>query len=132
MKIEEIVKKYFWEGTTDRDRAIFEAAISLGALYHQFGGVPLKRDKKTISLVEQTIEETISCQPWIEKVKIKIDYEKLKEGTHPYDYTGLSGRLYSAKVISKYEKVRVTLRMNYIPELDFPLMWIEKIEEEEK
>ena len=41
----DIDKKYFSNITT-RERAIFEGAISMGALFHQFVGTPVNKDTK--------------------------------------------------------------------------------------
>lgn len=71
----------------------------------------------------------MSCQPYIEKVDAKIVPSKLKSGEHSYDYSELKGENLVIKVISKYGNVRVHSRMKYIDELDFPLMYIENIEE---
>lgn len=53
--------KYFGDGVTDRDRAIFEGAITLGALYHQFIGTPI-RDPEAL---ERAIEESALAHPYI-------------------------------------------------------------------
>jgi hypothetical protein len=126
-KIEELAKNYFGKDVTDRDRAIFEGAITLGAIFHQFSGIPLK--KSVIPLVKETIEKTMSIQPFIEEVKVDITDQFLREHTHSYDYSLLSGEFISLKVISKYGQTRAHLGMKFVKELDFPLMYIEKIEE---
>ncbi|MFX0139935.1 MAG: dihydroneopterin aldolase family protein [Candidatus Hodarchaeota archaeon] len=128
-EFEQEAKKYFSKNVTDRDRAIFEGAITLGAIFHQFIGTPVKNDPKTIEALEKSIELSMSCQPYIEKVDAKIVPSKLKSGEHSYDYSELKGENLVIKVISKYGNVRVHSRMKYIDELDFPLMYIENIEE---
>lgn len=127
--IELKVKKYFGKNVTDRDRAIFEGAIKLGATFHQFVGTPIKNDPKIISSLEKSIELTMSCQPFIEKVEVKIDTSNIKNGANNYDYSSLKGEDLILKVISKYGNARIHFGMKYIPELDYPLMYIEKIEE---
>ncbi|MEM3526075.1 MAG: dihydroneopterin aldolase family protein [Candidatus Jordarchaeaceae archaeon] len=130
-KFEEKAKKYFGKDVTERDRAIFEGAITLGATYHQFVGTPISKDAKVVSALEKAIEETMLLQPYIEKVEVKIDLNKVKEGSHPYDYSEVGGRNLSVKLVSKYGKTRAYMRMCFIPELDYPLMFIEKVEEED-
>ncbi|MHA1652147.1 MAG: dihydroneopterin aldolase family protein [Candidatus Helarchaeota archaeon] len=125
-KIENIAKRYFAKEVTDRDRAIFEGAITLGAIFHQFSGIPIK--KSIISLVKETIEKTMSIQPFIEKINVKINEETVRPHSHPYDYSILTGELLEIEVISKYGNSRIYLEMKYIKELDFPLMYIKKIE----
>lgn len=130
-KFEAKAKRYFGKEVTDRDRAVFEGAITLGAAYHQFVGTPISKDAKFISTLEKAIEKTMSLQPYIESVEVKIDISNIREGSHPYDYSEVGGRNLSVKLVSKYGKTRVYMRMSFIPELDFPLMCIEKIEEED-
>ena len=128
-EFEQEAKKYFSKNVTDRDRAIFEGGITLGAIFHQFIGTPVKNDPKIIEILEKSIELSMSCQPYIEKVKAKIIISKLKSGEHSYDYSELKGENLVLGVISKYGNVRVHFGMKYIEELDFPLMYIESIEE---
>ena len=65
----DIDKKYFSNITT-RERAIFEGAISMGALFHQFVGTPVNKDTK--ESLEKAMEESLSLQPVIEKVEVEI------------------------------------------------------------
>lgn len=127
--VEKEVRGFFWKGVSDRDRAIFEGAITLGAIYHQFVGTPIVNRESILTALEKAIESTMSCQPYIEKVEIKIDRKKAKSGTHPYDYGELSGKNTDIKVISRYGDARVHFGIRFIPKLDFPLAYIEKIEE---
>ena len=41
----DVDKKYF-SNLTSRERAIFEGAISMGALFHQFVGTPVNKNTK--------------------------------------------------------------------------------------
>lgn len=125
-QIEKKARKYFGTEVTTRDRAVFEGAITLGAIFHQFIGLPLK--KSLIPLIEETIEKTMSVQPFIQKIKVKINEDKVRDYEHTYDYSALSGDLLELEVISQYENTRVHLGMKYVEELDYPLMYIKKIE----
>ncbi|MHA1266709.1 MAG: dihydroneopterin aldolase family protein [Candidatus Helarchaeota archaeon] len=124
-KIEAIAKKYFGKDITDRDRAIFEGAITLGAIFHQFNGIPVTQT--TAPVLKEAIEKTMALQPFIEKVSVKIDEQTLRTHTHTYDYTVLSGDKYELEVISQYGDVRVQLGMKFLEELDYPLMFIKRI-----
>jgi len=125
-KIERIAKKYFNKEVTDRDRAIFEGAITLGAIFHQFSGLPIK--KSLIPLVKQTIEQTMGIQPFIKKINVKINEKAIRDCDHTYDYSALSGNELELEVISVYGNCKVHLGMKYVEELDYPLMFIKKIE----
>ncbi|MEM3563429.1 MAG: dihydroneopterin aldolase family protein [Candidatus Jordarchaeaceae archaeon] len=129
-EFEERAKRYFGKEVTDRDRAIFEGGITLGAIYHQFVGTPISRDAAVVSALEKAIEKTMSLQPYIERLEVKIDKSKMRQPSHPYDYDEVGGRNLSVKLVSKYGKARVYMKMFFVPELDYPLMFIEKIEEE--
>ncbi|MFX1297684.1 MAG: dihydroneopterin aldolase family protein [Promethearchaeota archaeon] len=125
-EIEKNVKRYFGKEVTDRDRAIFEGAITLGAIFHQFNGVPI--NKSLITLVQNVIEKTMAIQPFIEHINVKIDEKLIRNYNHPYDYSVLSGDKLELEVISHYGNARVQLGMKYVKEFDFPLMFIKKIE----
>ncbi|MCS7116525.1 MAG: dihydroneopterin aldolase family protein [Nitrososphaerota archaeon] len=128
--IESIVRKYFDQSLTDRERAIFEGGIALGALYHQFIGIPICRDRKVVSMLERAIEEVMKLQPYREKVDVKIDIRKIKgRKRDPYDYEVLKGRHINAKLTVKYGKATAVVVMKYIDELDYTLMYVEKVEE---
>ncbi|MBS7287680.1 MAG: dihydroneopterin aldolase family protein [Candidatus Freyarchaeota archaeon] len=126
---EDLVKRFFGNDVTDRDRAVFEAGIKLGAIYHQFMGVPLS--KRNILTVEKAIEETVSCQPYVESARVKIKPPQ-DSNSRRYGYSEVSGRNLSVRLVVKYGHVRVFAGMEYVPELNYPLMFIEKLEEEAK
>jgi hypothetical protein len=115
---------------TDRERAIFEAAISLSAIRHQFGGTPITSEPNVISALEEAINETMKLQPFKTDVKARINLTGVKGRKRgPYDYETLKGRHLDVTVVTQYGKARATSRMRYIPELDFTLMFVEEVEE---
>lgn len=116
------------DNMTDRDNALFEAGIKLGALYHQFTGSPV--NLKTVSSLEQAIQESISVQPYVENISVKIDREMLKSKLNSeFGYFELQGMMLKVKIIIKYGSSRVIVGMEYDPELNYPLMKILNIEE---
>lgn len=116
------------ETVSDRDNALFEAGIKLGALYHQFTGSPV--NLKTAASLEKAIQESISVQPFVEDILVSIDREMLGARLNgEFGYTELQGPMLKVRIKVKYEQIRVTVRMQYEPELDYPLMKIEEIEE---
>ncbi len=119
-------EQYF--NCTMRDRAIFEAGIKLGTVYHQFVGVPINRDN--VEVLEKAIEESIKVQPFVESVSVKIDRSLLKKGAVPYKYLTLTGNMIDVKLTIKYQNVKVICKLNYIKEIDYPLMYITDILEE--
>jgi len=129
MSVEDPAKKYFHPSITDRERAIFEAGIALGALYHQFVGLPIAKREDVLRAVKEAIEKSMSLQPFREKVEVRFNVGSIKgEGLGPYDYSSLRGDAIDARVIVKYGSARVGARMRFIEELGFNLMYIEDVE----
>lgn len=116
------------ETVIDRDNALFEAGIKLGALYHQFTGSPVNLN--TAASLEKAIQESISVQPFVEDISVSIDREKLKARLNgEFGYTELQGPMLKVSIKVKYGSAGVTVGMKYEPDLDYPLMKIEKIEQ---
>lgn len=116
------------EETTDRDNALFEAGIKLGALYHQFTGSPVNLN--TVSSLEQAIQESISVQPYVEEISVKIDRDMLKGKLNDeFGYSELQGPMLKVKITVRYGSSRVKVGMEYDPELRYPLMKILEIKE---
>jgi hypothetical protein len=127
--IEEAVRKYFDKSVTDRERAVFEGGIALGAIYHQFTGMPVFKDKDLIRALEEAISKSMRLQPYRESVEVKINADMIKgEKSHAYDYETLKGKHLDVIVKTRYGNAKATVRMKYIPEIDFTLMYIEKLE----
>jgi len=126
---EDPAKKYFHPSITDRERAIFEAGIALGALYHQFVGLPIAKKEDVLKAVKEAIEKAMSLQPFREKVEVRFDVSSIKGGgLGPYDYSSLKGNAIDARVVVKYGSARVKARMRFVEELGFNLMYIEDVE----
>jgi dihydroneopterin aldolase len=114
------------ETITDRDNALFEAGIKLGALYHQFTGSPVNLD--TVSSLEQAIQESISVQPYVKEISVKIDRDMLKSKlSSEFGYSELQGPMLKVRITVKYGSVKVIVGMEYNTELNYPLMKIEEI-----
>ena len=116
----DVNEKYF-SNITSRERAIFEGGISMGALFHQFVGTPV--NTKTKEGLERTIEESFKLQPAIEKVEVKIN---LNDNTG-FDYISLSGDMLDIRIHTVVDDVKAIIRIEYIEELNYPLMYIEEI-----
>lgn len=123
----DVDKKYF-SNITARERAIFEGAISMGALFHQFVGTPV--NKYTKNGLEKSMEDSLGLQPAIEDVNVKIRFDKLKESMTEFDYTSLNGDMLDVKIYAKVENVKATIRIEFIEELNYPLMYVENITED--
>lgn len=120
----DVDKKYF-SNITSRERAIFEGAISMGALFHQFVGTPISKDTK--KSLEKAMEESLNLQPAIEKVEVNINFERLEEAMTEFDYTSLNGDMLDVKIHTKVDDVEAIIRIEFIEELNYPLMYVESI-----
>ncbi len=112
----------------DRDRAVFEAGIKLGALYHQFVGTPISGD--TADGLARTIEDSIILQPCVRSVGVSIDREMVeKKQNLKFGYCELEGRMLHVSIQVRYKNVIAHAELSYDEENDYPLMKIVKIEE---
>ena len=121
------VDKEYFSNITTRERAIFEGAISMGALFHQFVGTPVNKDSK--GSLEKAMEESLNLQPAIEKVEVKIRFDKLEESMTEFDYTSLTGDMLDVKIHTKVDKATAIIRIEFIEELNYPLMYVEDIKD---
>ena len=122
------VDKQYFSNITTRERAIFEGAISMGALFHQFVGTPV--NKNTKNSLETSMEESLKLQPAIEDVKVNIRFDKLEESMTEFDYTSLTGDMLDVKIFTKVDNITATIRIEFIEELNYPLMYVEDIKED--
>lgn len=122
------MNKYFSLDINERERACFEVGIKLGALYHILCGIPISSNIDIINSIEKGIEASISCQPYVKSVKIFLDKDRIigdKETEFAYD--DISGKIINAEINLEYESVKVKAKIKWIEDLNYPLMYIEKI-----
>jgi dihydroneopterin aldolase len=118
-------EKYF-KNISKRERTIFEGAITMGALFHQFIGTPVSL--KSVKSLEKSIEKAMELQPCINNVEVNISRETLEKIENEYDYISLTGEMLNIKVVSVYKDIMAVIRMEFIPELNYPLMYVDKVE----
>ncbi|MFW9819224.1 MAG: dihydroneopterin aldolase family protein [Candidatus Thorarchaeota archaeon] len=123
-------KIYFSPDLSKRERACFETGIKLGALYHILSGIPIRNDENIIRAIEKGIESSISCQPYVKSVKIHFDRDKIS-GTKEsaYDYDEINGKMIQAEINIEYESIHVVAKVQWVDQLEYPLMFIDKIYE---
>lgn len=122
----DVDQKYF-NNISPRERAIFEGGISMGALFHQFIGTPVS--PTSARSLEKSMEESLELQPCIKKVNVHIDLEKLKEINTEFDYVSLGGDMLDVKILSEFNGFQALIRMRFIEDLKYPLMYIEDLVE---
>jgi len=121
---EQTADSYF--SCSDAERAAFEAGIKLGTIYHQFVGVPLSTG--TVQTLEGAIEAGSRVQPFVEDIKVTIDRSKLRDKHGQYDYVALTGDMLDVSLVVRYKRTRVKASMKFLKEMNYPLMYIERIE----
>lgn len=121
----DVDEKYF-SNISHRERAIFEGAITMGALFHQFDGTPV--NLSSVESLEKAIGEAMELQPCIDKVEVIINREMLEKIGNEFEYTSLNGNMLDVRVISIFEDTKAVVRLKFIEELDYPLMYVETVE----
>jgi len=121
----DVDSKYF-SNISERERAIFEGAITMGALFHQFVGTPVSI--RSADSLERSIKDAMELQPCIDKLEVTIDRDTLQAVENEYDYISLTGEMLDVRVWAVYGNKKVVVRLKYVEELNYPLMYIEKIE----
>jgi len=108
----------------DRDRAAFEAGIKLGSIAHQYVGTPLT--EATAPALERAIEAATRVQPLVERVRVRIDRKRMRI-RGPYRYGVLTEDLLDVEVAVRVGTARAVGALRYVPELDYPLMYLKAI-----
>jgi hypothetical protein len=75
---------------------------------------------KTAQSLEQAMQESISLQPYVKTVKIRINRRMLKENV--FGYSELEGRMIIADLEINYEGEIVRARLEYDSAKNYPLM----------
>ncbi len=123
-------KIYFSPDLSERERACFETGIKLGALYHILCGIPISSNSNTISSIEKGIESAISCQPYVKSVDINLNRNKISgDKSTQFDYDEITGKIIQAKLVLEYESIEVLAKIEWIEDMEYPLMYVEAIHE---
>jgi len=103
---------------TNREQAIFEAGIKLGALYHQWIGTPISQN--SAASVESAIEQAVILQPFVEEITVRLDRKLMIQNL--FGYSELSGLMFNVEIVTRvgfsYCRARLASREGY------PLMQI--------
>ena len=103
---------------TERDRAIFEAGIKLGALYHQWVGTPIS--KTSAGSIESAIEKAVILQPFVEQITVRIDRTLMTQNI--FGYSELSGLMFDVEIVTRVGFTYCRARL--APENGYPLMQV--------
>ncbi len=114
---------------TKRERAVFEAGIKLGTIYHQFVGTPVSATN--VDSLEKAMEDGVRVQPFVEDVRIHIDRSAIRKKKDAFDYQTLTGNMLDVTLCVRIDGTRVRAEMRYVPELHYPLMFVREVKETE-
>ena len=124
----DVADKYF--NCSDAERAVFEAGIKLGTVYHQFVGAPIS--KNNVDVLEKSIEEGTRVQPFVKDASVRIDRSRLREKSTEYEYLTLTGDMLEVTLTVKYKDVEAVCEMRHIKEMDYPLMYVKAVKRGEE
>lgn len=110
---------------SDREQAVFEAGIKLGALYHQWVGTPISAE--TAGGVETAIEQSVGLQPFVQQIDVTLDRSLMNANT--FGYSELSGMMFDVTIRTKVGAATCVAALK--PENGYPLMRIVTCDEEE-
>ncbi|WP_393970651.1 dihydroneopterin aldolase family protein [Oxyplasma meridianum] len=108
---------------TDRERAAFEAGIKLGTIYHQYVGIPI--NLTNLESLENAIRQSVLVQPFVKEAQVRIDRDIVNKRQGVYKYITLSGDMMDVSLTIKYREEEVKARLRYVPDMDYPLMYLE-------
>jgi hypothetical protein len=103
---------------TDREKAIFEAGIKLGALYHQWVGTPVS--PATAGTIEEAISRSVGLQPFVERIAVDLDREMMRP--NPFGYSEIAGLMMRVEIATRVGDATCRARMRR--EKNYPLMEI--------
>jgi len=104
--------------TAEREQAVFEAGIKLGALYHQWVGTPISR--ASAASVEAAIEKAVVLQPFVEEITVRLNRSLMTENR--FGYSELSGMMFDVEIVTRVGFTYCRARL--VPENGYPLMKI--------
>jgi hypothetical protein len=104
--------------TSDREQAVFEAGIKLGALYHQWVGTPISR--QSAASIEAAIEQAVILQPFVEEITVKLDRSLMTENR--FGYSELTGLMFDVGIVTRVGFSYCHARL--APEKGYPFMQV--------
>ncbi|MDW8083891.1 MAG: dihydroneopterin aldolase family protein [Candidatus Caldarchaeum sp.] len=122
MKIDP-ARKFFPKSFSDRDRAVFEAGIALGSLFHSVLGLPASADSK--KMLENALEKSFGLQPFRRRVNVVLKGLRRKRG--PYQYDSVTAEKLEATVVVVYGSATVKASVRYFPNIGYPLMYVSEV-----
>jgi len=123
-KREELAANYF--NCSERERAVFEAGIKMGTIYHQFVGTPVAA--ANVEILEKAIEDGVRVQPFVKDVKVQISRDALRRKKDEFDYQTLTGNMLNVELTIAVGSTVVIAAMDFKDDLRYPLMYVRSVE----
>jgi dihydroneopterin aldolase len=135
--MEKLAEDYFDKSINAREHAIFETGIKLATLFQMALGHPIKNMQSTLVRVADGIKASIECQPFVKSVDFIIKKPNTTgsqkfDKENEFDYTFVTGQDIRAQIEIQYEKWIMIGCIEWISDLDYPLMYIKEINQIEK
>jgi hypothetical protein len=102
----------------DRELAVFEAGIKLGALYHQWVGTPISQE--SAESVESAIEKSVILQPYVEGISVRLDRNLMLPNR--FGYSELAGLMFDVEIVTRVGYSYCRARLS--PVNGYPLMQV--------
>jgi hypothetical protein len=109
----------------DKELAIFEAGIKLGALYHQWIGTPVSRE--SAGSLESAIEKSVILQPHVEEITVCLDRNLMLPNR--FGYSELAGLMFDVNIVTRVGFAYCRARLS--PLDGYPLMQVVECREGE-
>jgi len=112
--------------STPTERLCFEAGIKLGGIFHQYLGIPVS--PLTAPGVARAIEAAVGLQPYVDRIRVRIDVRRGgPTGRGRFAYRYLTPEMLRVELRLSDGPVTVDARMEYRPDLHYPLMSLTRI-----
>jgi dihydroneopterin aldolase len=102
----------------EREQAVFEAGIKLGALYHQWVGTPISQE--SAEAVERAIEKSVILQPGVEEITVHLDRSLMLPNR--FGYSELSGLMFDVEIVTRAGFAYCRARLS--PDQGYPFMQV--------
>ncbi|MCL5962871.1 MAG: dihydroneopterin aldolase family protein [Candidatus Thermoplasmatota archaeon] len=102
---------------SDRDRAIFEAGIKLGSIFHQYIGNTMKYEDK--DKMEKAIKASLLAQPYCEYADVNLILPEKKER----DYVSITENMFKISVRINVNGYVINGFLEYMDKYRYPLIY---------
>ncbi|MCS7094440.1 MAG: hypothetical protein NZ988_01340 [Thaumarchaeota archaeon] len=117
----------FSSEVTDRERAAFEVGIALATIYHSLVGLPAPATRRGLEELAEGVASAVLSQPFRVEVEVRLRSPRRYGREGPYSYGEIGPSDIYARVRVKYGSADVIGELDFVRELNYPLMRIVEI-----